>query len=179
MFKPSNNVLAPGFVSYVTQQLVQKYGNGATYGGALRVYPTLKMKLQHIGQDAFTGTQAKLAWRNVQQGALVALDPTSGAIIAMVSSANPKANGGQYNLAVWPPRNPGSSMKIFTYTAAIASGKYTMTTPIVDSRFSYRDPMSGEVYSPQNYDGRTHGTCQLQACMGNSLNIPAVKVERG
>ena len=39
--------------------------------------------------------------------------------------------------------------------------------------------MSGEVYSPVNYDGRTHGTCQLQACMGNSLNIPAVKVELG
>ena len=68
----------------------------------------------------------------------------AGAIIAMVGSANPKANGGQYNLAVWPPRNPGSSMKIFTYTAAIASGKFSMTTPISDSRFSYRDPMSGE-----------------------------------
>ena len=70
-------------------------------------------------------------------------------------------------------------MKIYTYTAAIASGKFTMTTPIADSRFSYRDPISGEVYSPQNYDGHTHGTCQLQVCMGNSLNIPAVKVELG
>src|SRR5207247_2477735 len=116
---------------------------------------------------------------NITQGALVAIDPTAGAIIAMVGSANPNAYGGQYNLAVWPPRNPGSSMKIFTYTAAIASGKYTMTTPIVDSRFSYREPGSTEVYAPQNYDGRLHGTCQLQACMGNSLNIPAVKVELG
>src|SRR5437899_3018970 len=179
MFKPSNNVLAPGFVSYVTQQLVQKYGNGATYGGALRVYTTLNMKLQHIGQDAITGTQAKLAWRNVQQGALVAIDPTSGAIIAMVSSANPNANGGQYNLAVWPPRNPGSSMKIYTYTAAINSGKVTMTTPITDDPFRYVDPDTGAVYSPQNYDGTYHGTCQVQECIGNSLNIPAVKVELG
>ena len=97
----------------------------------------------------------------------------------MVGSADPNAYGGQYNLAVWPPRNPGSSMKIYTYTAAIASGRYTMTTPIVDSAFSYRDPASGEVYKPQNYDGHYHGTCQLQACMGNSLNIPAVKVELG
>src|SRR3989449_8757166 len=99
MFKPANNVVAPGFVSYVSQQLGQKYGNGATYGGALRVYTTLNMTLQHIGQDAITGTQAKLAWRNVQQGALVALDPTSGAIIAMASSANPTANGGPHNPA--------------------------------------------------------------------------------
>src|SRR5207253_5064841 len=79
----------------------------------------------------------------------------------------------------WPPRNPGSSMKIYTYTAAIASKKFTMTTPIRDSRFTYREPGSTESYTPRNYDGKTHGTCQLQACMGNSLNIPAVKVELG
>ena len=179
MFKPANTVIAPGFVSYVTQQLVNKYGANATYGGALSVHTTLSTKLQAIGQSAITGTQANLAWRNVQQGALVAIDPQSGAIIAMVSSANPSTNGGQYNLAVWPPRNPGSSMKIYTYTAAIASGKYTMTTPIQDDALRYVDPGSQTVYAPQNYDGRYHGTCQLQVCIGNSFNIPAVKVELG
>jgi membrane peptidoglycan carboxypeptidase len=95
----------------------------------------------------------------------------------MVSSANPTANGGQYNLAVWPPRNPGSSMKIFTYTTAIASGRFTMTTPIKDSPISFPD--GSAVWRPQNYDGHFHGTLQLQQCMGNSLNIPAVKVEVG
>src|SRR5207302_1827682 len=44
---------------------------------------------------------------------------------------------------------------------------------------TYRDPASGEAYSPVNYDGRTHGTCQLQACMGNSVHIRAVSVELG
>src|SRR5438270_2484956 len=179
MFAPTNTVVAPGFVSYVTGELKKRFGNNATYGGALRVNTTLNVGLQGIAQDAITGTQANLAWRNVQQGALVAIDPTSGAIIAMVSSANPKADGGQYNLAVWPPRNPGSSMKMFTYTAAIASTKYTMTTPIEDAPFEYMDPGSQTVYKPQNYDGSFHGTCQLQQCMGNSLNIPAVKVELG
>ena len=179
MFKPTNTVVAPGFVGYVTQQLVSKYGAEATYGGGLRVYTTLNPKLQAIGQSAISGTQANLAWRNVQQGALVAIDPRSGAIIAMVSSANQKTNGGQYNLAVWPPRNPGSSMKIYTYTAAIASGKYTMTTPIQDAPLRYEDAGSQTVYAPQNYDGHYHGTCQVQVCMGNSFNIPAVKVELG
>jgi len=115
----------------------------------------------------------------VSQGALVSIDPTSGAIVAMVSSANPNGNGGQYNLAVWPPRNPGSSMKIFTYTAAINSNRYTMVSRIPDAPFMYRDPVSGEAYAPHNYDGRYHGTLQLQQCMGNSLNIPAVEVELG
>ena len=179
MFYPSNSVVAPAFVSYVTGLLIKQFGRDQTYTGGLRVVTTLNPQIQNIGQQAVTQNINRLRWRNITQGALVALDPTSGAIIAMVGSANPNAYGGQYNLAVWPPRNPGSSMKIYTYTAAIASGKYTMTTPIADSRFSYREPGSTEVYTPRNYDGRYHGTCQLQACMGNSLNIPAVKVELG
>jgi membrane peptidoglycan carboxypeptidase len=179
MFRPTSQTIAPGFVSYVTGQLKQKFGSDATYGGGLRVYTTLNLLLQKAGQAAISDTQANLAWRNVQQGALVAIDPASGAIMAMVSSADPSRDGGQYNLAVWPPRNPGSSMKIYTYTAAIASRDYTMTTPVQDGPFQYNDPGSQTVYKPQNYDGQYHGTCQVQACMGNSLNIPAVKVELG
>jgi membrane peptidoglycan carboxypeptidase len=179
MFQPVNKILAPAFVRYVTGQLVTQFGSDATYTGGLHVTTTLNWKLQALAQKTVTNTVKSEAWRRVSQGALVSIDPTSGAIVAMVGSANPKANGGQYNLAVWPPRNPGSSMKIFTYTAAIASGKYSMTTMIADTPITYVDPVSGEAYSPRNYDGRYHGTLQLQQAMGNSLNIPAVKVELG
>jgi membrane peptidoglycan carboxypeptidase len=177
MFTPTNQVAAPAFVRYVTAQLISKFGADAVYSRGLRVVTTLHPRVQSIAQATVTETIAQLAYRRVSQGALVAIDPTNGDIVAMVGSANPGTNGGQYNLAVWPPRNPGSSMKVFTYTAAIATGQFTMTTPVVDGPISYRDPISGEVYSPKNYDGKYHGTCQLQQCMGNSLNIPAVKVE--
>ncbi|HET7467173.1 MAG TPA: transglycosylase domain-containing protein [Candidatus Dormibacteraeota bacterium] len=177
MFTPVNQVVAPGFVSYVTGQLTKKYGNEVTYGGGLRVVTTLNVQLQQMGQASISGTQHSIAYRRVQQGAMVAIDPTSGAIMVMVASANPSVNGGQYNLAVWPPRNPGSSMKIYTYTTAIASGRYTMTTPIADTPIAYLDGSTW--WKPRNYDGRYHGTLQLQQCMGNSLNIPAVKVELG
>ncbi|HKV88973.1 MAG TPA: transglycosylase domain-containing protein [Candidatus Dormibacteraeota bacterium] len=177
MFTPTNTVLAPAFVRYATAMLVNQFGADMTYTGGLKVVTTLNLTLQNIAQAAVSNNIKSLAWRRVTQGALVSLDPTSGAIVAMVGSANPNSNGGQYDLAVWPPRNPGSSMKIFTYTAAIASGKFTMTTPIHDSPFVWRS--GTEVWKPQNYDGHYHGTCQLQACMGNSLNIPAVKVELG
>ena len=179
MFTPTNQILDAGFVRYVTAQLVNQFGSQITYGGGLKVVTTINQSLQHLAQNAITNNIIQLSYRHVSQGALVALDPTTGAIIAMVSSANPNGDGGQYNLAVWPPRNPGSSMKIFTYTAAIASKKYTMVTRIPDGPFTYRDPVSGEAYTPRNYDGRYHGTLQLQQCMGNSLNIPAVKVELG
>jgi membrane peptidoglycan carboxypeptidase len=179
MFMPvnANNALAPGFVSYVTGQLLKQFGKDMTYGGGLKVYTTLNPTLQVFGQEAISHTQSSLTYRQVQQGAAVAIDPPTGAILMMVASANPGANGGQYNLAVWPPRNPGSSMKIFTYTTAIASGRFTMTTPIADTPISYLDGDSW--WRPQNYDGHYHGTLQLQQCMGNSLNIPAVKVELG
>ena len=177
MFMPVNRILAPAFVRYVTGMLVAKFGADLTYAGGLKVTTTLNWSLQQLAQKTVTNTVKSEAYRRVSQGALVSIDPTSGAIVAMVGSANPKSNGGQYNLAVWPPRNPGSSMKIFTYTTAIASYKFSMTTPITDGPFSYRDPTSGEVYSPRNYDGRYHGTLQLQQAMANSLNIPAVKVE--
>ena len=177
MFAPTNSVLAPSFVRYATGMLVNQFGADATYTGGLRVVTTVNLTLQNLAQNAVTATINSLAWRRVTQGALVSLDPTTGGIVAMVGSANPNANGGQYNLAVWPPRNPGSSMKIFTYTAAIASGKYTMTTRIADSPFTWTN--GSEVWRPLNYDGRYHGVCALQACMGNSLNIPAVKVELG
>ena len=179
MFLPTNQIVAPDMVRYVTGQLVTQFGSDITYGGGLQVITTLNVKLQSLAQDAVSGNIARLAYRNVHQGALVSIDPTTGGIVAMVGSANPNADGGQYNLAVWPPRNPGSSMKIFTYTAAIASGRYSMTTPIVDGPFSYSEPGWTQAYKPMNYDGKYHGTCQLQVCMGNSLNIPAVKVELG
>ena len=177
MFMPTNSVIAPAFVSYVTGQLIQLFGKETTYSGGLRVVTTLNPTLQTIGQNVVSGVIRSLRYRNVTQGALVALDPTTGAIVTMVGSADANSYGGQYNLAVWPPRNPGSSMKIYTYTAAIASGKYTMTTPIQDSPIAIPDGTA--MWKPQNYDGKYHGTCQLQVCMGNSLNIPAVKVELG
>jgi membrane peptidoglycan carboxypeptidase len=179
MFMPVNQIASADFVRYTTDQLINQFGSTLTYGGGLHVVTTLNTSLQNIAQETVSSNIARLAYRNVSQGALVAIDPTTGSIVSMVGSANPNADGGQYNLAVWPPRNPGSSMKIFTYTSAIASGKYSMTTPIVDDKFAYREPGWAETYAPKNYDGKYHGTCQLQACMGNSLNIPAVKVELG
>src|SRR5205823_1546810 len=148
MFTPSNTILAPAFVSYVAGELVKQFGTELTYTGGLRVTTTLNPTLQDIGQNVVSGVISSLRYRNVTQGALVALDPTTGAIITMVGSADPNAYGGQYNLAVWPPRNPGSSMKIYTYTEAIASLRYTMTTPVVDSAIAIPDGSS--MWKPQN-----------------------------
>jgi membrane peptidoglycan carboxypeptidase len=180
MFRPNPQVLAaPGFVKWVKDQLSDKYGPQAVLAGGLHVQTTLNMQLQRLAEQSVVDGVNNSRWRNVSQGAMVAIDPRSGAVVAMVGSAFNDAFGGQFNMAVDIPRNPGSSFKIYTYTAAIESGKFTMSTKIPDTPVSIRLPPGSKPnpYVPLNYDGKSHGTCQLQQCMGNSLNIPAVKVE--
>ncbi|HZU15224.1 MAG TPA: transglycosylase domain-containing protein [Candidatus Dormibacteraeota bacterium] len=177
MFRPGPDVLgAPYFVGWVISQLEDRYGDRTTFGGGLKVRTTIDLGLQGLAEDAVRRNVAEKRSWNVHQGAMVAIDPATGAVLAMVGAADPNGDGGQFNMAVYPPRNPGSSMKVYTYTAAIASKRFTMVSPIADSPLTVRMP-GFSPWSPKNYDLRYHGTCQLQACMGNSLNVPAVKVE--
>jgi membrane peptidoglycan carboxypeptidase len=179
MFIPGGQVFAaPGYVGWITNELRTRYGDNATYGGGLRVYTTLSPTLQHLADGAVVGNVNNDRSKGITQGASVSIDPRTGAVLAMVGAADPNGPGGQYNMAI-SPRPPGSSMKLWTYTAAVESGKFTMTTPVVDSPITINMPGQAPHYQPKNYDGRYHGTCVLQACIGNSLNVPAVKVELG
>ncbi|HLH70920.1 MAG TPA: transglycosylase domain-containing protein [Candidatus Dormibacteraeota bacterium] len=177
MFRPGPDVLgAPYFVGWVISLLEDQYGERTTFGGGLRVHTTVDLGLQSLAEDAIKQNVAEKRSWNVHQGAMVAIDPSTGAVLAMVGAADPNGDGGQFNMAVYPPRNPGSSMKVYTYTAAIASKRFTMVSPIADTPLTVAMPGFAP-WSPKNYDLRYHGICQLQACMGNSLNVPAVKVE--
>ncbi|MDQ6901116.1 MAG: penicillin-binding protein, partial [Candidatus Dormibacteraeota bacterium] len=176
MFLPQGQVIgAPQFVDWIERQLYQNYGEKTALQGGLRVVTTVNRTLQALGEKAVVDNVNQDRSRGVTQGAMVAIDPRTGAVTALVGAADPNRNGGQYNWAL-EIRNPGSSFKMWTYTAAIESGKYTMVTPVVDSALTVNQPGS-EPYKPPNYDHRYHGVCIVQACMGNSLNIPAVKVE--
>jgi membrane peptidoglycan carboxypeptidase len=179
MFRDSNVIVAPGFVAFVLDELKARFGVDAPYQDGFRVTTSLNLTMQQTAQNLIAGQVYKYQsyGANVHQGAMVGIDPKTGEILSMVGSANVNDNGGQYNFAVWPPRNPGSSMKIFNYTAAIASGKFTMVTPIPDTQITFPADPGVKPYQPRNYDGRLHGTCQLQQCFLNSYNIPAVKVE--
>ena len=176
MFLASTVNLAPGFVSWVSAELAARFGTAAVTEGGLHVTTTLDWRLQQEGQNAISGHVSADARFHMTDGALAALDPRTGQVLAMVGSAGPNAPGGDYNFAVWPPRNTGSSFKIFNYTAAIASKRFTMVTPIRDAPIEVLLPGAAP-YAPRNYDGRFHGICQLQQCLGNSLNVPAVQVE--
>jgi membrane peptidoglycan carboxypeptidase len=176
MFSPTSQVLgAPAFVDWVEAQIADKYGSEALYGGGLHVVTTINLQLENEAQKAVSDLINRVgAAHHEGQGAMTAIDPRTGAVLAMVGSANA---GTQYNFAWRNPRSPGSSFKIFTYTAAIESGKLTMATMIPDTPVTITCGQGCPSYSPHNYDNGYHGTMQLQQAMGNSYNVPAVKVE--
>jgi len=115
---------------------------------------------------------------NFHDAALVSLDPQTGEILAMVGGANYNAPGGQINMATSPTRQVGSAFKVFTYSAALEQQRVNMDSPILDAPLVF--PIGGAgngPYAPTNYDGRWHGVVSVKEALGNSLNIPALKVE--
>ena len=177
--KPStaDDVRAPGFVHWVAAQLEKTYGPELLKNGGLTVVTSLDWNLQSIAQRQVREKVMALQRQHVTDGALVALDPNTGGVLAMVGSAGPDVPGGEYNMAI-VPRQPGSAFKIFTYSAAIESGSFTMGSWINDSPVQVR-LADGSTYTPRDYDGSYHGWQPIPFALGNSLNIPAVKVEMG
>jgi membrane carboxypeptidase/penicillin-binding protein PbpC len=115
---------------------------------------------------------------NVNNAALVALDPHSGEILTLVGSPDyfNASSGGAINMAL-SPRQPGSALKPLVYAAALDPGKpgggWTAATMLLDMRTSFITH-DGKVYTPANYDLREHGPVLVREALASSLNIPAV-----
>jgi 1A family penicillin-binding protein len=175
-------IRAPHFVMYVWEALRREYGEEALYRKGLRVYTTLDVDLQERGRDIAryhlqqlsqpgTGSPA----HNVTGAAIVALDPNSGEILAMLGSPdyfNPAIDGA-VNVTLMP-RQPGSAIKPLTYAAAFHKD-YTPATMLLDVRTTFFT-REGGAYVPVNYDQRFHGPVLLREALGSSLNVIAVKV---
>ncbi len=165
------------FVDYLESYLNGAFPQYANPGG-YNIYTTLNQADQNLGQGIVTKVVAgERIKENMGDGALVSLDPQNGEVLAMIGSWNYNdPYYGDNNYAAVAQLNMGSTTKLFTYTAAIASTKFTMTTPILDDYYAFPIPGSPS-YKPYDDDRRLHGVCQLKSCLGNSLNIPAVKTE--
>lgn len=170
-----NNMTAPHFVMYVKEILGEKYGEKAVEQGGYKIYTTLDVDKQKFAEEAITkNTETYPQKYNANNAALVALDPKTGQILAMVGSRDyfNDAIDGQVNVAL-SPRQPGSSIKPIVYATLFEKG-YTPNTILYDvvTNFS-TDP--AKAYEPHDYDGKERGPVTIRQALAGSLNIPAVK----
>lgn len=176
---PDVRMRFPHWVNYVRAQLEAQFDAQTIYRSGFTVYTTIDPALQSVAEEIVAKHVASLADRHVTNGALVAIRPSSGEILAMVGSADfyNEQIAGQVNMAI-SPRQPGSAIKPLTYVAAFEKG-WTPATLIWDVPSEF--PPSGNPndsrppYIPVNYDGRFHGPVTVRSALANSYNVPAVK----
>jgi penicillin-binding protein 1A len=159
---------APYFVDYVTQKLIEKYGADAVYKEGLKIYTTIDMDMQKAAEAAMQKLPTYRTDKNgikQPQGALVAIDPHTGYIKAMVGGRGTD----QFNRATMAERQPGSAFKPFVFAAALES-KMTPSTIVEDSPITIGD------WTPENYEREFNGKVTLQTIAEQSLNVPTVKI---
>ncbi len=173
---------APYFIDYISQELQEKYK--ASAGGAIDVYTTLDLHMQRIAQDAVREGLVRvdeiLARRKRQraQAALIAIDPRSGEVLALIGGRS--YNQSQFNRVLSASRQPGSVFKPFVYLAAFEKAYADGRTDVTPATLVMDEPTSfianDKPWTPANYDGQFEGPLTLRRALALSRNIPTVKV---
>lgn len=167
---------APHFALWIKEQLADKYGTNVVEQGGLRVTTSLDLDLQNLAQQAVATEVAKLKGQKVGNGAVLVTRPKTGEILAMVGSKDYFATDedGKVNV-ILAKRQPGSSIKPLNYALAIKDKKITAATPLADVPTCFA-VLGQPTYCPTNYDEKFHGAVQARFALGNSYNLPAVRV---
>ncbi len=176
---------APYFIDLVKQQLSERYDAKDLATQNLAVYTSLDLSLQRIGQkvlaDGLDRVDKMIRRKNHPpvQGALIAMEPSTGAIVALVGGRD--YGESQYNRATSAHRQPGSTFKPFVYLAAFeatfddpALPPLTPATVVEDAPTVFF--FEKQEYAPQNYENTYKGYVTLRTALAHSLNVATVKV---
>jgi 1A family penicillin-binding protein len=181
-------IRAPHFVMYVRGLLERELGLERLEQGGLNIHTTLDLELNETARDVVRHRLERLAvcngqrddcppgGHNVRNAAVVALDPRTGEILAMLGS--PDYFSARIDGAVngtMALRQPGSSIKPITYAAAFERTELTPATMMLDVRTAFTTK-EGRPYVPLNYDLRFRGPVRLREALASSYNLIAVKV---
>jgi len=181
--KKKDKYKAPYFTSYVVEQLVKDYGQEKVYHQGLRVYTTLDYKLQEIAEEVvskfvrigLTRGQPPSGnpdvTHNFEEAALLALDPRTGAVKAMVGGSEFSKN--EFNHCVQAQRPPGSSFKPFNYLTALSLG-FSPGSVLEDAPVTYNTIFGP--YSPKNFTEKFYGPLMLREALQRSINNIAVRL---
>ncbi len=196
------SIKAPHFVLYIKKYLEEKYSDHFLKEKGLKVYTTLDWNLQQEAEKIVQeGAKANKNY-NAHNASLVALNPQTGEILALVGSANwyatssiPEGCSGtekgclfdpKFDIATLGERQPGSAFKPFAYAEAFQKGltpesifwdvKTEFNPNCTSTAIEEKDQYDMDCYHPANYDGNFRGPMSLRNALAQSINIPAVKV---
>jgi len=164
---PKRKFRAPHFCDYILNELPQ-----AVHPGISTIRTTLDYRLQDKVETLVQNHCDALKSKKITNAAVVVLANLSAEILCMVGSKDffDDRHDGQVNGALaW--RQPGSTLKPFTYGLALERG-LTAADTIEDREVQYRTP--GGTYRPQNYDKQYHGPVRMREALACSYNIPAI-----
>ena len=177
---------APYFLDYLGEQLQEQFPGLTQRSGVLDIYTTLDLNLQRYAQEAVLNGLARvdqtLSRRRRKPGpaqaALVAIDPRSGEILAMVGGRF--YNQSQFNRALAARRQPGSTFKPFVYLAAFEHAADEGRADLTPATTVWDEPTTWtydqQEWSPRNYDGEYDGQISLRRALALSRNIATIKV---
>ncbi len=182
--RPDTSLKAPHFVFYIREYLERKYGQRTIEERGLRVITTLDYDLQKEAEKiVLEGALQNEKNFNATNIGMVAIEPATGQILAMVGSRDyfDKEIDGAVNIAL-AKRQPGSAFKPFVYATAFKKG-FTPDTVLFDLRTQFSTACkptdigksTGDCYSPGNYDNVFRGPMSIRSAIAQSVNIPAVK----
>lgn len=168
--KEGPNNTAPHFAEMVLNELYDKYGEERVTRSGFRVTTTLDVDLQEAANDAVDSRMGFIEANGGSNASVVAIDPTTGAVRALVGSSDyTNKDFGMVNMAT-TARQPGSSIKPLYYAEALQRGVITPATILQDK------PTDFGGYTPQNADRRFRGNISVRNAISQSLNIPSVEV---
>lgn len=167
----------PAFLDLVKRQLRQDYRDEDLTEEGLRIFTSFDPILQLKAEDALAETFKKQAGRKgsdqVEAG-MVVTNPETGEIQALIGSRQPRFAG--FNRALDAVRPIGSLVKPAIYLTALERpSQYTLTSRVQDEPFSVKG-QDGQVWKPQNYDRKAHGSIYLYQGLANSYNLSTAKL---
>jgi len=185
------SIKAPHFVMMVHDYLSSKYGEEVVEKGGLKVITTLDWPLQELAEKVVKeGAERNTQLYQGKNAALVAQDPKTGQVLALVGSKDyfDVENEGNFNVAVQGLRQPGSALKPFAYITAFQKGyspetaifdlptefsSYNSVCPLTNINFNDNNP---PCFHPQNFDQKFRGPINFLTALAQSINVPSVKV---
>lgn len=166
-----DSMLAPHFAMYVLENIADQYGEEKIQKEGLKVITTLDFEKQKIAEKSVQDGMVRITKAGGSNAALVAVDPKTGQILAMVGSKDyfDTKIDGNVNVAD-SLRQPGSSFKPFEYSTLFKKKEYSPSKILYDFQTDF-----GGGYVPKNYNGRFNGPVTIRYALANSFNIPAIK----